>query len=285
MRARPLIELADRDGFMATIELVEEGVSGHVATYSRWISTTWRTLEAVVDGELERADELLEQSEQLGEGRSQIALAGRFHQRSMVRFEQDRLSEEVEAIALLERSWPHPVVIGWRALALAEAGQEDRARALLASVDDDGFDALPAPVCFALAPLTEAAVKIGERAMAGRLSRALAPRAGYLFVGFGFASTCYGAVDRYLGLCATLAGDHDAALDHHTAATRLHRRFQSRLWLLHSQLDTATSLMGRGGPGDFAQARSLAEAVAEESAGSGLIRVQRRAAGLLRDPD
>jgi hypothetical protein len=286
MRARPLIEFADRDGLTATIELVEEGVSGHVANYSRWISTTWRTLEAVLDGELERADELLEQSEQLGQGRSQIALAGRFHQRSMLRFEQDRLPEEIEAIALIARSWPgHPVVMSWQALAFAEAGEEDRARALLASFDDDGFDAVPAPLGFALAPLTEAAVKVGERAMAGRISATLASRTGYLFVGFGFASTCYGAVDRYLGLSAALAGDHDAALDHHAAATRLHRRFRSRLWLLHSQLDTASSLAGRGRPGDVAQARSLARAVAEDSAGTEMARLRRQAAGLLRELD
>jgi hypothetical protein len=283
-RARPLIEFADRDGFTATIELVEEGVNGHVPAYSHWVSTTWRTLEAIVDGELERGDELLEQSAQLGQGHSQIAQNARFYQRTMLRFEQDRLAEEVEALRRSEEvSRRSSLIAGWQALALAAAGEEQRARAILRAMDDEGFDSVPAPLCFALAPLTEAAVKLGEREMAIRLGRALAAHAGYLFVGFGIASTCYGAVDRYLGLSAALAGDADAAIAHHASATRLHRRFRSRLWTLHSQLDTAAALAIRRGPGDAAQARSLAETVAEDAAGTGMARVRRRAAGLLRD--
>src|SRR5262249_24121477 len=78
-RARPLIEFADRDGFTAAIQLVEEGVNGHVPAYSRWVSATWRTLEAIVDGELERAGELMDRSARLGQGHSQIARGGRFH--------------------------------------------------------------------------------------------------------------------------------------------------------------------------------------------------------------
>jgi class 3 adenylate cyclase len=282
MRARPLIEFADRNGFRATIELVEEGVNGQVPAYSQWIAATWRTLEALLDGELERAGDLLERSQQLGQGRSQIALAGRFHQRSLLRLEQDRLAEELDAIKSFAQVWPgHPVIVGWQALALAEAGQDRQAQALLAAVDDDGFDKVPAPLCFALAPLTETAVKLGAGDLSTRLAQALAPRAGYLFVGFGFASTCYGAVDRYLGLSAALAGDYEAALGHHAAATRLHWRFGSRLWLLHSRLDTAAALAGRAAPGDLAEARALAAAALQESARTPLARVQQRAADLL----
>jgi class 3 adenylate cyclase len=284
MRARPQIEFADRDGFIATMGLLEEGVSGYVATYTRWVITTWRILTAMLDGNLPLAEDLLERSAQLGQAHSLIALPGRFHQQVMLRFEQGRLAEEIEALQVVDTAWPGPsLIMGWQALAFAEGGQEDRARALLAAADDDGFDAVPAPLCFALAPLTEAAVRLGARDMAWRVRRALAPHAGYLFVGFGVASTCYGAVDRYLGLSAALAGDHDAALEHHEAATRLHRRFRSRLWLLHSQLDTASSLAGRGGPGDVPQARLLAEEVAKELRGTGMARLRHRAEGLLRE--
>jgi class 3 adenylate cyclase len=282
LRGRPLIESADRDGFAATAELVEEKVSGYVATYSQWVATTWRILEATVDGELDRAESLLRRTTELGQGWRQISLAAQFHQRSMLRYEQDRLAEEVEAIGGALGVLPgHPVVLGWQALALADAGDERTARGIIAALDDDGFESVPAPLCFALAPLMEVAVRLREATVAARLSQALEPRAGHLLVGFGIASTCYGAVDRYLGLAAALAGDSEGALAHHAAAARLHRRFRSRLWLLHSQIDTAAVLRGRAGGDDLSRARSLVQAVTEEAAGTPMRRVQHRAAALL----
>jgi class 3 adenylate cyclase len=282
MRLRPIIEFADRAQFTSTIELVEESVSGYVANYSQWVATTWRTLEATLDGDFDRAEELLQRSERLGHGRSVIAWAAQFHQRSMLRFEQGRLAEETAAIGSIEDVWSgHPVVLGWLALALAEAGDERRARGILATLDEDGFEAIPVQLCFALAPLTEAAVKLGEADMAARIGRALASRAGHLLVGFGIASTCYGAVDRYLGLVAGLGRHHDTALDHHAAAARLHRTFRTRLWLLHGRVDTAAALAGRGREEDLARARDLTEEVAAEVAGSPLARVSKRATDLL----
>jgi class 3 adenylate cyclase len=282
MRLRPIIEFADRDRFSSTIELVEESVSGYVAPYSQWVAATWRTLEATLEGDFGQADQLLQRSEQLGQGRSLIARAAQFHQRSMLRFEQGRLPEETEAIRFIEKVWSgHPVVLGWLALALAESGDERGARSILAILDDDGFDAIPAQLCFALAPLTETAVRLGEPDVAARIGRALASRAGHLLVGFGIASTCYGAVDRYLGLSAALGCDHDAALRHHAAAARLHRRFRTRLWLLHGQIDTAAALAGRGREEDVAGARALAEDVFTEVTGTPLARVSKRATELL----
>jgi class 3 adenylate cyclase len=282
MRLRPIIEFADRDRFSSTIELVEESVSGYVANYSQWVAATWRTLDATLDGDFDGADRLLQRSEQLGHGRSVIARAAQFHQRSMLRFEQDRLGEETEAIRSIEDVWPgHPVVLGWLALALAEAGDERRARGILATLDEDGFGAIPAQLCFALAPLTEAAVKLGEPDMASRIGRALASRAGHLLVGFGIASACYGAVDRYLGLAATLGCDYDTALGHHATAARLHRSFRTRLWLLHGRIDTAAALAGRGREEDVVRARALTEEVAAEVAGTPMGRVRKRATDLL----
>jgi hypothetical protein len=282
MRLRPIIEFADRDRFGSTIELVEESVSGYVAPYSQWVAGTWRTLEATLEGDFDRADRLLERSEQLGQGRSVIARAAQFHQRSMLRFEQGRLCEQTATIRFIEDAWPgHPVILGWLALALAESGDDSGARAILATLDEDGFDAVPAQLCFALPSLMEAAVRLGEPDVAARIGRALAPRAGHLLVGFGIASACYGAVDRYLGLSAALGCDHETALGHHAAAARLHRRFRTRLWLLHGQVDTAAALAGRGREEDVARARALAEEVVAEVTGTPLVRVRKRATDLL----
>jgi hypothetical protein len=124
--------------------------------------------------------------------------------------------------------------------------------------------------------LAEAAIALGESDLAARIANALEQRSGHLLVGFGIASTCYGAADRYQGLIATLCGDHDTAVDHHAAATRLHRRFRTRLWSLHSQVDTATALMARGGTEDLVQARTLFSATAKEAAGTQMTRVLQR---------
>jgi class 3 adenylate cyclase len=282
MRMRPIIEFADRDGFTTTLRLLEEGVSGYVATYSQWVAATWRVLEATVDGELERADALIEQSARLGRAAArQISLAVQFHQQSMLRFEQGRLPEEAKSLDFFETVWPgHPVVLGWQGLRASLVGDDRRARTILTTVDDDGFGRVPAQLIFALAPLTETAVSLGDDSAARRIAAVLADRAGHLLVGFGIASACYGAVDRYLGLVSAQTGDYGAALAHHAAAARLHRRFRSRLWRLHGQLDTAAALVGRDQPGDRAQARSLVEDVTTEAAPTDMRRVQLRAAEL-----
>jgi class 3 adenylate cyclase len=282
MRMRPLIERADRDGFNTTLELLEGGVGGNVATYSQWVATTWRVLEATLDGDLQGADDLLEPSARLSRAVArQISLAVQFHQQTMLRFEQGRLPEQTEALDSFESVWPgHPVVLGWQGITATLTGDERRARAILATVDDDGFENIPAQLIFAFAPLTETAVALGDVAASQRLATVLAPRLGHLLVGFGIASACYGAVDRYLGLICAQAGDYGAALAHHAAAARLHRRFRSRLWRLHSQLDTAAALIGRDQPGDRAQAQSLVEDVTDEAAPTAMRRVQLRAADL-----
>lgn len=302
MRARPYVEMADRQGLDATVALLEEGVGGHVATYSKWVVSVWRTMQATLDGDLGRAEDLLERTRSLGAAAAgQVAVAAHFHQQVMLRFQQGRLPEMLEGIRRFEAMWGgHPLVLGWLALALAESGQRVEAQVTLRGLDEDGFELVPAQLCFALPSMAEAAVAlaqagvgkagvggagvgeagVGGAGVAGRLAAALKPHAGNVLAGFGIASTCYGAADRYLGRLAVLMGEFDAALGHHRAAARLHRRLGSRLWELHSRLDTAEALLARRAEGDSADAAQLVSSVVSEATGTQMVAVLRRASAL-----
>lgn len=284
LRARPYVEAADRAGFETTVALVEEGAGAYIAPYSRWVALVMRTMQATIDGQFQRAGELLDRAWQVGQAAAgQVAAVARLHQRAMLAFQQCDLAEQVGPLEELAKAWAgHPVLVGWLALALAEGGETFRAEQLLAGLDEDGFEAIPPQLCFSLAPIAEATMAVGSPDMAMRVYHAVAPHAGNIFAGFGIASVCYGAADRYLGCLAAFAGDPERALAHHRDAARLHRRLGGRLFILHGQIDRAEALAA-GGPAGRDQARSLAEAVAREAAGTRMFRVWRRAAALAGD--
>lgn len=282
-RARALLEAADRNRFSATLSSLQRGVAGHVAHFSEWVIMVWGALLATMGGDLDAADGLLEQAGDFGRASAgPVAAMARLHQKLVVRFEQGRGGEMIGALRNMQGPLADTPVIGaWLALALAEGGEEAAARQMLKEMHDDGFDAVPAQQCFALAPMAEAVIALGESAMVPALAGAIRPHAGHVLVGFGVASACYGAADRYLGLLSTLAGDPDAALEHHRAAGRLHRRLGSALWTLHGRVDAAEALVARGRPGDAGGARAILETVAAEAGGTSMARVQRRAARAL----
>jgi class 3 adenylate cyclase len=87
------------------------------------------------------------------------------------------------------------------------------------------------------------------------LTDLLLPRKGFsVLLG---SSAYHGAADRYLGLLASTLGDHDAAIEHHTAAMQIHERMRARTWLARSWYDLAGALIARDADGDRDRAMRL----------------------------
>jgi hypothetical protein len=94
-----------------------------------------------------------------------------------------------------------------------------------------------------------------------------------------FAS-CWGPVERYLGLLATTLEAHDAAERHFDAALLAARAIPSPPLVAVIRCDLAAMLLRRGGEGDAGRARVLAAEAAREAAACGLDGLQRRAAAI-----
>jgi DNA-binding CsgD family transcriptional regulator len=84
-------------------------------------------------------------------------------------------------------------------------------------------------------------------------------------------TNCHGAAARPLGLIASALGDHDAAIEHLTAAVTMEAA--SPPFLAHAQLAFARVLVVRAAPGDRRRARDLATAAAATGRRLGMTRV------------
>ena len=63
---------------------------------------------------------------------------------------------------------------------------------------------------------------------------------------------CYGAMDRYLGMAASVLGEWERAEEHFRAALALNTRLGARTWLAHTAYWYARMLLARGEPHDAA---------------------------------
>ena len=61
---------------------------------------------------------------------------------------------------------------------------------------------------------------------------------------------CYGAMDRYLGMTASVLGEWERAEEHFRAALALNTRLGARTWLAHTAYWYARMLLARGEPDD-----------------------------------
>jgi hypothetical protein len=154
------------------------------------------------------------------------------------------------------------------------------ARAIVADLARDDFHALHRDNEWLLgASLTAEACALVDDATSGAvLYGQLLPYAGRHAIGHAEGSV--GAVDRYLGLLAVLAGNLDQAVAHLEAAVQMNAQMGARPWTAVSQHDLAVALRLRAAGGDAAAAvalnaaarataRELGMALADRIAGAG----------------
>jgi DNA-binding CsgD family transcriptional regulator len=173
-----------------------------------------------------------------------------------LRREQGRLGELAPAVRLLDARTRDGA---WRpglAVVLAELGMVDEARVALHRVLDEGLGALRSSLWVAsLVYLADVAALIGDRDAAAVLYPELVRRAGENVM-VGHLVACYGAMDRYLGMTASVLGDWERAEAHFQAALALNTRLGARTWLAHTAYWYARMLLARGRAEDGDLARS-----------------------------
>lgn len=164
---------------------------------------------------------------------------------------------------------------GWRA-ALADllihADRRKEAAALLDELAARDFTDIPRDGDWMTAAtlLSDVITALGDAARAQRLYELLYPyRRQNVVIGLGAA--CLGAVGRYLGRLAAVAGHREQAAEHFEHALIANARLGAAVELAHTQLDYA-ELLGRG-----AQAQDLRVAAARTAQELGLARVANRA--------
>ena len=198
-------------------------------------------IDAFVAGNLDEADEHLALSLPGGpkdDGVFGVDRANRDGVLLRLRREQGRLDEVIPLVTGDLPPFPALLAASARALIAAELGDFAGARIALESCPIDE----PAP-SFVQPHLSsirlEAAALIGDVERATREADKLRPHAGQVLC---FTLGCDGAVDRYLGLVAAVAGDRRGCDRWLSSAVKLHERLRSPTYLARTLYDRARLL-------------------------------------------
>lgn len=195
-----------------------------------WLGLADLTNLAIVEGRLDDADRLAQETFQAGERTEPDALPCLTAHQTCIAFERGTLGA---AVPLLRQAVAaNPGIPGFRAtltLALVEAGERGEARALLETDAASGFADLAYDVTWLAVTCISAhvAARVGDPGACRSLYDLLLPLAGRIsYPYFGV----WGPVDRYLGGLAITLGALDAAAIHLDAAAALDTRANAEGW-------------------------------------------------------
>jgi tetratricopeptide (TPR) repeat protein len=149
----------------------------------------------------------------------------------------------------------------------ARAGLRDEAATILATLTAGGLDALPPSSTWltGIVNIVEAASLLGDRTLAADGARVLAPFADRPVMP-SLAVTCFGSVERALGVAAMTSGDADGAIDHLERAVNDNVRIGNRPMAAICRADLAAARLARDEPGDRAAAAGLLRRAANSAA-------------------
>jgi hypothetical protein len=214
-RHEDLLRLGRRDDARATLADAVAAAERHGHRYWRWAAATWTVIDALVDGDLERAEALaVAAAEQAGGEAGALACLG--VNLVNLRLYQGRSGEVVDL--LVQASDQHPEIPCYRAvlaLAAAQARALDVAGDAYGRFRATGFEAIPDDPnrLLALAVLADAAVLLDDPGAAAPLTALLAPYDGQhtVLCCYGGGGAYWGPVSQHLADLARLAGDDEAA--------------------------------------------------------------------------
>ena len=308
--AREALEVAERAGHMEWVDaltgwyfgdLVENGeldaaralaqVHARVADairqpFMQTMGLASLTLLAAYEGRFADAERLAGETATIGQrflpGNAQGAYSLQIF---VLRRHQGRLGEVLPVLRGLVGSVPRESL--WQpglALICAELELHEPAREAYETLAAGDFAGLARDgmwltnVVFA----AEVCARLGDRPRALTLYRLLEPYAGRNVV-TGTNIACFGAVDRYRGMLAALAGEDAKAAAHFAAAVALDERGGGRPWLAHSRHEWARWLAQRGD--DEPAARLQLDAALALGRELGMAGLARRCEALQRELD
>lgn len=263
------MQFGDRTSSQAAGEKLIRAVQDLRQPRDLWLVPAVRSREAVMLGRFEEAERYAEQvvEHSLGVPNAEQSYLGLLF---MIRREQGRHGEMIHGLAAIAGQ---SIVAVWRAsltLLYAENGEVDKALAEMDALTRDDLRAIRRDLIwlFSVASLAAACNACGDRRQAERLYRALLPYDGHTVVEGVF---CYfGPVSYYLGILATVRGDHEAATRHLEAAWTAANAVGARPFLARILLAKAEATEARGGSGAAASALALREQAAALAASMGM---------------
>jgi tetratricopeptide (TPR) repeat protein len=197
-----LLLLGRRDEVGPLVDQAVDEAAAFDHPYWRWSVTTWRALIAIVDGDLERAEELAFAA--LSHQPTNVeAIAALGVELVDIRLLQGR-AEEVLGL-LVQAVADNPTIPAYRAvlaLCAASAGDLDLARATFDRFAERDFMDLPADSnrFLALAVLADTGLRLGDTERTPRLRELLTPYSGLQVVlnCYGGGGAWWGPVDELL---------------------------------------------------------------------------------------
>jgi class 3 adenylate cyclase len=211
-----------------------------------WHTFALRAMRAMIDGELEEAEELAGEARRRGE-RAEQPLATQYYgvQLVLLRRFQGRTDELLPAVReLAER---YRAIPAWRTALIsleALAGHLEQGRLELERFAGDDFSAIPADANWlpAMGLIGEATALLGDAERAASLYERLLPYDGLVIVA-ARAAAAQGSVARVLGLLARTLGRLDDARRHLDDAIEMARRMGDRPFLAEARVQLAEVLL------------------------------------------
>jgi len=257
-RAPTFVALCDLESARRDVAALRETAERTAQPFWLNVAEHYGSALALCEGRLEEAQLLALRSHEwsrLLTGRDATGVYG--IQMFSLRREQGRLAELAPVIRILagddRRGGP------WRpglVAVLAELGMEAEARRELARIAAEGLDPYRETLWLtSLTYLTDVCAALGDEVTAALVYPELEPLGGGNVM-IGHLVSCYGAVDRYLGMLAATLGEADRALGHFELALQLNRRMGATTWTAHTAYEYGRFLLGRG-RGDRDEAAAL----------------------------
>jgi class 3 adenylate cyclase len=213
-----------------------------------WHAIAHRAMRALLDGDMDEAERLADESRRAGE-RAEQPLASQFYgiQMTQIRSLQGRAGELLPAVRDLAQRFPG--IPAWRTGVIslaARAGKTEVARVELERFAGKDFSAIPRDINWlpAMSLLGEAIALIGDTQRAGRVYEQLLPYEGLVIV-VGRGATSAGPVDRVLGLLAKILGRDDDAQRHLEHGLEIATRMGDRPMTALIRLELAELILER----------------------------------------
>lgn len=256
-RHEDLLRIGDFAGAKRALDSAADIADRYPEPYWRWVITTWRYLEALHEGDVERAENFarVASATRATVVEAQACLAVNLVN---IRLYQGRPTEMMPTLAGAVEQ--HPEIPAYRAVlafCMSESGDADAARALLRTFDEAGYTNLPADTnrCLALVLLGHVAADVHDE-HAGRSLRALLEpyRDQWVVLScYGGGGASWGPTAHALARLAELCGDPTTAdvefarafdLARHTPLARA-RIEEHRLRFAASKAATSTARQQR----------------------------------------
>jgi DNA-binding SARP family transcriptional activator len=235
-RVGDALELGDRARFDAELDALTRGARATDRPNWPWVVETWRAFLAFMEGDTERADGVALAAIEGAAGVDHLSRMLAYGvQLFGFRLQQGRGAELVGDLRFAIEHSPDTVAMQCAlALALAQAGDGDEARELLATLAADDFGAIdPQHWSTSVACLAEACATLGAAEPAAGLLALIEPvRSHFVVIAApGTGGACWGPYAALLGSLRSCLGDRRGARDEFDHAIDLLDRFGAPMQL------------------------------------------------------